>query len=583
MIGGNTEGVKKTILTELEKLYDLRTNRGEFASMELLQLMADISARLQREISVYITRGGLVKDVTLGSANYVELPYLRVKRGLESLSGIRCIHTHPDGTDTLSSVDIGTLISSRLDAMAALSILNGQTGYMSISYIGEDLTSTMEFGPFAVSKLPQSFLMQKLSEADRRVKELIALKETEGFAEKAILIGVNAPEESMEELARLADTAGAVAVHQEVQRRPRPDRKYYVGKGMAYDLALKVSSLNADMIIADDELDAITVKNLEEMTGVKVIDRTSLILDIFAKRAMTKEGSLQVELAQLKYNLPRLRGESTYLSRLGGGIGTRGPGEKKLEVDRRRIKRRIYELEIEIEKMAGQRDLRRETRRDTGIPVVALAGYTNAGKSTLLNALSGSDVFAEDKLFATLDTVTRKVKLPSGREALFTDTVGFIEKLPHDLVSAFKSTLEEVVYADLILHVVDLANPAHEIQESVVVEVLASLGAGNKKVVKAYNKADLTDCSKESNGVLFISAKTGKGLKELLGAVDSALKPQMRAFSLVIPYARGDILSFVNQNAQNVAIDYSETGIGLAGEAEERHIRQINNMVQERK
>ena len=496
MIGGNTEGVKKTVLAELEKLYDLRTHRSEFASMELLQALADLSGRLEREISVYITRGGIVKDVSLGSANYVELPYLRVKRGLESLSGIRCIHTHPDGTEYLSSVDIGTLVSSRLDAMAALAVRNGYAGSLSVSFIGEELTSTADFGPYPISRIPQRLLMQKLAETDRKVKELIAVKETEGFREKAILVGVNASGESMEELGRLADTAGAEIVGSEVQNRPRADAKYYVGKGMANDLALKVSSLNADMIIADDELDAITVKNLENMTGVKVVDRTSLILDIFAKRAMTREGSLQVELAQLKYNLPRLRGEATYLSRLGGGIGTRGPGEKKLEVDRRRIKRRIYELENEIEKIAGQRDLRRETRRDTGIPVVALAGYTNAGKSTLLNALSGSDVFAEDKLFATLDTVTRKVKLPSGREALFTDTVGFIEKLPHELVSAFKSTLEEVKYADLILHVVDLANPAHELQESVVEDVLCSLGAGDKRVIKVYNKADLTGLSR---------------------------------------------------------------------------------------
>jgi GTP-binding protein HflX len=583
LIGGNTEGVKKTVLAELEKLYDIRTHRSEFASTELLEALADLSGRLEREISVYVTRGGIVKDVSLGSANYVELPYLRVKRGLESLSGIRCIHTHPDGTEYLSSVDIGTLVSSRLDAMAALAVRNGHAGSLSISFIGEELTSTADFGPYPASRIPQRLLMQKLAETDRKVKELIAVKETEGFREKAILVGVNASEESMEELGRLADTAGAEIVGREVQNRPRTDAKYYVGKGMANDLALMVSSLNADMIITDDELDAITVKNLENMTGVKVIDRTSLILDIFAKRAMTREGSLQVELAQLKYNLPRLRGEATYLSRLGGGIGTRGPGEKKLEVDRRRIKRRIYELENEIEKIAGQRDLRRETRRDTGIPVVALAGYTNAGKSTLLNALSGSDVFAEDKLFATLDTVTRKVKLPSGREALFTDTVGFIEKLPHELVSAFKSTLEEVKYADLILHVVDLANPAHELQESVVEDVLCSLGAGDKRVIKVYNKADLTGFSQDVNGVLFISARTRSGLDALLATVDAVLKPRLRPFSLVIPYARGDVLSFINRNAEKVAIDYTETGVGISGEAEERHIRAIDALMRGKK
>jgi GTP-binding protein HflX len=582
MISGNTEGIKNIILEELEKLFDIHTNRGEFASPELLQRMAELSGLIKRELSVYLSRGGRVKDVSVGSASHVALPYLRLKRGLEVLSGIRCIHTHPEGTGQLSEVDLGTLISTRLDAMAALGVKGESPDTLGVAYIADDLLKTLEYGPFPVHKLPQRALMAEIALADKRVKELVAMKETEGYEEKAILIGVNVSEQSMEELERLADTAGAVVLKKIIQKRPSVDMRYYIGKGMAQTISLEVSALNADLVIADDALSALTVKNLEEILGVKVVDRTALILDIFARRAQTREGRLQVELAQLKYALPRLRGDAPYLSRLGGGIGTRGPGEKKLEADRRRIKRRIFELERDLGEVSAQRDLRRETRRDTGIQVAALVGYTNAGKSTLLNALSGADVFAEDKLFATLDTVTRKIKLPSAREALLTDTVGFIEKLPHELVSAFKSTLEEVKYADVLVHVIDVSNEAHELQENIVEEVLASLGAGDKRVIKAYNKADQVETKfSNKNGVCFISAKTGEGLPELLHTLDEVLMPRMQAFALAVPYSRGDVQSFITKNVPDCVFDYTETGIGASGQAEDRIVKQIFRMMEQ--
>ena len=263
---------------------------------------------------------------------------------------------------------------------------------------------------------------------------------------------------------------------------------FYVGKGKAEELARLSAEQEVDLFIFNDELSAPQIRNLEEILGARVIDRTALILDIFASRATTREGRLQVELAQLNYRLPRLTGQGQSLSRLGGGIGTRGPGEKKLETDRRRIRRRIYELQCELEEVAKQRALRRSRREKNALPVVAIVGYTNAGKSTLLNLLSNSDVLAEDKLFATLDPVTRKIALPEGGEVLLTDTVGFIEKLPHDLVDAFRSTLEEAAYADVILHVVDCANPNMREQMATVESVLDSIGAGGKKTVTALQQ-----------------------------------------------------------------------------------------------
>lgn len=374
-----------------------------------------------------------------------------------------------------------------------------------------------------------------------------------GEREKALLVSLvtdevkksgTDPKLSLEELVSLADTAGVEVIDTVMQQREVPDSKWFVGKGKAQELKELAERTGATTAIFDQELSGAQVRNLEEALDLKIIDRTQLILDIFAGRAKTREGILQVELAQLSYLLPRLSGHGKNLSRLGGGIGTRGPGETKLETDRRHIRNRISELKRQLETVTQHRNLHRERRRKAGVVQVALVGYTNAGKSTLLRQLTAADVLAEDKLFATLDPTSRALILPSGKEVLITDTVGFIQNLPHDLVAAFRATLEEANEADLLLHVVDSSSPMRERQQKVVQEVLEELGAGGKPVITVYNKIDL--CSEAALSLLTggpdtirISAFSERDLASLREAVEDKLLGDVAQFR--IPASRGDL------------------------------------------
>ena len=563
MINGKTEGIKQNILDELELLYEAQCPRGEFLTQELADALAKYSCMLNREISIFLSRSGHVLDISIGSEDNVSLPVMRKRRGTMGLSGVRCIHTHPGGSSHLSDVDVGTLLSARMDCMAALAVADGVPKSLCAGFIGESLGEAVFAGPFFIRRLPNRFLMEEIERATRRVADLVRTQATEEETERAILVGLNCTQAEMDELALLAQTAGAESVAQFTQDRPR-ERGLYIGQGKVKEIALTASALEADLAIFNDELSAVEARNLEEQLGIKIVDRTTLILDIFARRAKTREGRLQVELAQLKYNLPRLMGEGLALSRLGAGIGTRGPGESKLEMDRRRIRRRIYELEGEIEKLALQRSLRREQREKNNVPEIALVGYTNAGKSSLLNAVSDAGVYAEDKLFATLDPVTRKVQMPSGKEMLFTDTVGFIHKLPHDLVSAFRSTLEEANRAGLLLIVTDLSNPEAEKQSQVVREVLEELGAGDKPAFRVYNKADLVqDVPENTRSAFCISAKTGQGIPELLAAVEARLQPKMAEVSLKLGYQEGAKLAQLQKYAEKIQVEYEEDGMSV--------------------
>jgi len=338
--------------------------------------------------------------------------------------------------------------------------------------------------------------------------------------ENAILVGCNA----LDELRELATSAGARIIDEVRQRRQRPDPATYIGKGKVDEIREEVLEEGVDVVIFDDELSPNQQKNLEEALETKVVDRTGLILDIFANRARTKEGKLQVELAQLSYRLTRLAGYSGYLSRLGGGIGTRGPGETKLEMDRRQIRHRIATLKREIEGIRKHRQLHRERRRRDHLPLVSLVGYTNAGKSTLFRALSKEDTLISSRLFSTLDTLIRRIQLQAGRNSvLISDTVGFIKKLPHQLVSAFRATLEEVVQADLILHVIDVSDPDREEKQQVVLDVLKEIGAGDHPFLTVYNKVDLMPDAR-GDGIL-VSAITGKGLDQLVEQIVQHVSP----------------------------------------------------------
>lgn len=392
------------------------------------------------------------------------------------------------------------------------------------------------------------------------------------ITERAILIAAELNDnnsvfdESLEELALLADTAGAEVVGTLVQMRDSIHPATYIGKGKIEELSILLEETGATGIISDDELTPTQMKNLEDILGVKVIDRTMLILDIFAARATSAEGKIQVELAQLKYSMTRLAGHGTAMSRLGGGIGTRGPGETKLETDKRRIRTRIAQLRSELADVEKHRDITRGKRVKTGVPVVAIVGYTNAGKSTLLNRLTDAGVLSEDKLFATLDPTTRSLLLPSGMNVLMTDTVGFINKLPHHLIEAFKSTLEEAKYADIIVHVIDASNPEREMQRKVVYETLDSLKVVDKPIFTLFNKCDLPDFDpihrdERASATVDVSVKTGRGLELFLEKIQDELRSQKTYIAKTISYSDGGIVQQIRDKGELLKEEYRADGI----------------------
>ena len=397
------------------------------------------------------------------------------------------------------------------------------------------------------------------------------LYEVEQETERVILVGVSQQdgddaEDSVAELAELVETAGAVVVGTLIQKRENIHPGTYVGTGKVFELEELIEQTGATGIVCDDELSPAQLKNLEEALKTKVMDRTLIILDIFAARASTSEGKIQVELAQLKYRLSRLSGLGRSLSRLGGGIGTSGPGEKKLEMDRRLINSRVAQLNRELKEVQRHREVNRQQRKRSGIPVVAVVGYTNAGKSTLLNHLTNAEVLEEDKLFATLDPTTRILELTNNQKVLMTDTVGFIRKLPHHLIDAFRSTLEEAKYADIILHVVDAANPQMDKQMYIVYDTLRNLEVEGKKIITAFNKTDrigqpepLHDFRAERT--VHISAKYGDGLEDLKNILEEILREEKDFLECTIPYRDAGVIQKIRGKGELLSEEYREDGI----------------------
>ena len=564
MIHGNTAGIRESMLAELEKLYDAEFERDQFLPDRLLNILVRFTDQINREMLVYLGRDGAVLEIAIGDIGSIALPELHLRRNLDRLSGFRCIHTHPGGDARLSTVDLQALRLLRFDSMCAVGVQDARCTGVCAAFLGEteyDKLSILTYGPVKPGRIPQQLWMHEIELADARVSAAIARGGIVEEAEKAMLISTDS-EQSLDELAGLAETAGALVITRVLQNRQKPDPATYIGSGKAEELSLTCQALEIDLAIFDDELTGAQKRNLENALGVRVIDRTALILDIFAQHAQSAEGKLQVELAQMKYRLPRLTGQGTELSRLGGGIGTRGPGETQLEVDRRRIRKRIDDLERDLKEIKQHRDLRRARREKQGQTVVALVGYTNAGKSTLLNALSGSDVLVEDKLFATLDPVMRNVDLPENRSCLLVDTVGFIRKLPHPLVQAFRSTLEEAIYADLLIVVSDLSSPNYAQQRDTVFEVLNDLGATDRPILEVLNKADRVkaDTVVEPADAILISARDGTGLETLKAEIARRIAAMRHRAELVIPYSKGNLLSMIHSSGQVLSEEYLAEG-----------------------
>jgi GTPase len=508
---GNTQGLKPNQLRRIEKLYQRRIPPHQIVTAEFARQISELSHETRRQIGALIDRKGYVEFVIVGDARQIELPdFKRVRVAGDRFRGLRCVHTHLRGEE-LTRDDLTDLALLRLDLMAAIDVdeQTGLPGVVRSAHLlpsiapeaGTNSGSLQHFaflGPAVVSQLDVDFLglieaLENEMARNRRTSHSAA------GAERAILVNVSTDpradaEDSMAELRELAQSAGVVVLDQMIQRRATIDPRTVLGKGKLDELLISAMQVGADAIIFDRELQAAQVRSISEATDLKVIDRSQLILDIFAQRAQSHEGKIQVELAQLKYILPRLVvGQNSAFSRLAGGIGGRGPGETKLETDRRRVRDRIHRLEGELASQRKRREQRRKERLRHEVPTISIVGYTNAGKSTLLNALTSSHVLAEARMFATLDPTTRRLRLPREQEVIINDTVGFIRDLPPDLLAAFRSTLEEIGGSRLLLHLVDAANPRWQQQIVSVDRILNELGFDKMPRILVFNKVDIVD------------------------------------------------------------------------------------------
>ena len=578
-IKGNIKGIRDSVIAELQKLYDMQS--PQLVSQELAVKLADITEYINREISVYITRSGQIIEIAVGDNATVELPSFSGRRGAGRLSGIRCIHTHPGGNPYLSGVDISALKNNKYDAMVAIGVVSpdftkSELTFGLITGIDSNENYTAEcYGPYSIEDAENINFVNTVSTIERILDKQTGTASLQVMSERAILIGMEwgrndslwTVDDSLEELKQLADTAGATVIKKFIQKRPKPDPAFFIGRGKVQELALYAQQENIDLCIFDDELSPAQQRNIESVMGIRILDRTALILDIFAQRARTKEGRIQVELAQLQYTLPRIMGKGLMLSRLGGGIGTRGPGETKLEVDRRRIRDRIAFIKDQIEKVKAVRSLHRSNRKKNNVFEVSLVGYTNAGKSTLLNTLTNSDIYAKDQLFATLDPTTRQLTLPNKQEIIITDTVGFIQRLPHQLIAAFRSTLEVVTEADLLVHVIDVSHELYKEQAAAVHEVLKEIGAESKPVITVYNKIDklppdskLADRLALEEDTVCISAAKKLNLETLQQMIESHLKSKAVEVTLCIPYAETAKAAQLHETANVLEQEYTENG-----------------------
>lgn len=556
-IEGNIQGLKHNQIQRLEKLYNRRIPPRQIVTQEFARQMSEASHEINRQIGVLVNRSGYVEYVVVGNARSIVLPDLkRVRVGETRFRGLRCLHTHLAG-EGLTQDDLTDLALLRLDLMAAIDVRSdGLPGLVRAAHLlpaidnglpgvrveADGLDDALKqpeppsvwgfLDPLPPSQLDVDFidLIESLEEEVARSRHV---RNPRDHRDRAILVSVTtasvaAAQESLEELRELARSSGVVVLDSIVQRRQKLDPRSLLGRGKLDELIIRSLQLGADAIIFDQNLSSAQVRVINEATDLKIIDRTQLILDIFAQRAQSREGKIQVELAQLKYMLPRLTGSGTEMSRLMGGIGGRGPGETKLEVDRRRVRDRVHHLEKQIEQIRTSRRVQRARRERRDLPIISIVGYTNAGKSTLLNALTESAVAAEDRMFATLDPTSRRLRLPRDKEVIINDTVGFIRDLPPDLITAFRATLEEMEGSDILIHLVDVSSPQLENHIASVIKILEELKLSDIPRLLVFNKADLLnedelENMKRAHPAVVISAHNRDSLLPMIERVGEML------------------------------------------------------------
>ncbi len=492
-ISGDLSGIRTSQIRELQELCELKTERYELINPDLAEGLARMTQIWNREIAIFILRAGAVVAASVGQHASVHLPEVKGRKS----SKLRCIHTHPNGNPELSPLDLSALLDLSLESMTTLGIKEGKVCGLQLAYLTEGKTQILKLNPDLLADFNYGqFTQQTISSVPQEKAPIRADQE------RAFLIGLpddndeDSEQHFLDELKELALTAGVKVVGQLLQSRRFSQANSYFGKGKLENVCQMIQESHATVLICDDELSPRQQRTLEQASGIKVLDRTTLILDIFSLRARSREGKLQVELAQLKHLLPFLSGQGSSLSRLGGGVGTRGPGESKLEMDRRRVHKRINLLEQELTIVQQERHVQRQQRLKSGISLIALVGYTNAGKTTFMQrameqaGLHTGIPVGENQLFATLDPIIRRIRLTTGRNILLSDTVGFIKKLPHKLLKAFLATLEEVQQADILLHILDASHPQAIIQAQTVQNVLRELGCEHKPTITILNKID---------------------------------------------------------------------------------------------
>ena len=548
---GNLQGLKTNQTKQLQRLYHQRLQGDRFTTIEFAQRLAAISTEINQPVSAYINRRGQVIRVGVGTPRQTQIPPLELPRyGAERLSGIRCLTTSLKAEPPRES-SLTAMVLQRLDALVVLGLTGegferrggGATGYIKEVYLAnllpqaDPVSETVSYwqvsSALSLENLSDQDFLEFVENLEAEFSREFVARQVEADQDRVLLVGLQTDshsdqvfEEGLAELVRLIDTAGGKVLETIRQKRSQPHPQTVIGSGKVEEISLKVQTTGANLVAFDRDLSASQIRNLETQLGVRVIDRTEVILDIFAQRAQSQEGKLQVELAQLEYMMPRLTGRGRAMSRLGGGIGTRGPGETKLETERRTIQRRISKLQQDVNQLQSHRSRLRKNRQKQEIPSIAIVGYTNAGKSTLINALTQSDVYTADQLFATLDPTTRKLTIvdPANQRShlfLLTDTVGFIHELPPSLVDAFRATLEEVTEADALLQIVDLSHPAWQRQLKSVETILEEMPITTGPMLIAFNKIDqvsseaLETAKKEYPQAVFISASQRLGLETL--------------------------------------------------------------------